>query len=104
MKFIETENDRKRIIHLKEALFEKNDEIYRPRYFFNSHQHAMKLRLTQALALLFRLDNEWDDRILDGILKESNQTNVTFVTELIIAETVNPYNLLDLIDKVKIHS
>lgn len=104
MKFIETENDIERIRCLKDLLFERNTEIYRPRYFFNSHQHAMKLRLMQALALLFRLDNEWDARILDGILKESNQTNVAFVTELIVAETINPYDLLDCINKVSISS
>lgn len=102
MTFIEYENDIDRIRELKNVLFERNAEIYRPRYFFNSHQHAMKLRLSQTLALLFRLDNEWDERIMDGILKESNQTNVTFITELIIADTVNPYDLLDCIEKVRI--
>lgn len=101
MKFIEKECNKERIKHLKNMLFEKNTEIYRPRYFFNSHQHVIKLRLMQALAVLFRLDNEWDDRILDGILKESNQTNVTFITEMIIAETIDPDAIFDVIDKVR---
>lgn len=85
---------------LKHRLFAKNKEIYRVRYYTNSHHHSMKLRITQALAFLFRLDPKWDDRMLKIILEEANQTNVTHINELIIAETIEPTQMLHMIENV----
>lgn len=55
----------------------------------------------QAWALLFKLDPVWDERLLHGILNENNQPNVTFINELIVAETVNPDYFIKLMNEVK---
>lgn len=74
--------------------------MYRIRYYTNSYHHSLKLRITQALAFLFRLDRRWDDRMLKILLEEANQTNVTHINELIIAETVESDRLLQMIENV----
>lgn len=100
MRAIAKKHDLAQIQNVKNILFTKNGEIYRVRYYTNSHHHSMKLRITQALAFLFRLDPKWDARMLKIILEEANQTNVTHINELIVAETIEPSEILQIIEKV----
>lgn len=100
MRAIATKHDLEQIQNVRNFLFRKNSEIYRVRYYTNSHHHSMKLRITQALAFLFRLGPKWDARMLEIILQEANQTNVTHINELIIAETIEPSQMLQIIEKV----
>lgn len=100
MRAIAAKNNLEQIQNVKDFLFRKNAEIYRVRYYTNSYHHSMKLRITQALAFLFRLDPKWDARMLEIILQEANQTNVTHINELIIAEIIEPSQMLQIIEKV----
>lgn len=100
MRAIAAKQQTEQIGNLKNLLFTKNGEIYRVRYYTNSHHHSLKLRITQALAFLFRLDPKWDDRMLKMILEEANQTNVTHMNELIIAATIDPTIILQTISNV----
>lgn len=100
MRAIAAKQQTEQIRNLKNLLFTKNGEIYRVRYYTNSHHHSLKLRITQALAFLFRLDPKWDDRMLKMILEEANQTNVTHMNELIIAATIDPTTILQTISNV----
>lgn len=100
MRAIAAKQQTEQIGNLKNLLFTKNGEIYRVRYYTNSHHHSLKLRITQALAFLFRLDPKWDDRMLKMILEEANQTNVTHMNELIIAATIDPTTILQTISNV----
>lgn len=100
LRAIAEKNDVEQIRNVKDILFAKNDEIYRVRYYTNSYHHSMKLRITQAFAFLFRLDPKWDARMLKIILEEANQTNVTHINELIIAETIEPSQMLNIIENV----
>lgn len=100
MRAIANKNDVEQIRNVKDLLFTKNGEIYRVRYYTNSYHHSMKLRITQALAFLFRLDPIWDARMLKIILEEANQTNVTHINELIIGHTIEPSQMLQIIEKV----
>lgn len=100
MQYITDYCDVNQIRQIKELLFEKNSELYEPRYFNKSYPHSVKLRYTQALSLLFRLDPMFDDRLLPFIIDEVNQFNVRFISELIIAETIEPKYLLNLVKGV----
>lgn len=102
MRYIARTKNISQIKHLKDLLYLKNTEVYRIRYYTNSFHHSVKLRLTQALAFLYRLDPEWDDRILHITLTEANQSNVTHINELIFASTVDPFTLLAMIEKVNL--
>lgn len=101
MRAIAAKNDLEQIRSLKNHLFAKNTEIYRVRYYTNSYHHSMKLRITQALAFLFRLDPIWDDRMLKPILEEANQPNVTHINELIVAETIDRTQMFHMIRSVR---
>lgn len=100
MRKIARNNDIRQIKNLKNLLFTKNKETSCARYFKNTFHHSVKLRITQALAFLFRLDSEWDYRLMGLILEEVNQVNVTHINELMIAETVDYTKLIGLIEKV----
>lgn len=100
MRKIAERTDLQQIQNLKNLLFAKNTELYRLRYYTHSYHHTLKLRLAQAFAFLFRLDPQWDERIFKILMDEANQVNVTHINELIIAETADGYQLLDLIEKV----
>lgn len=100
MRAIAAKNDMEQIRDLKNLLFAANTENHRVRYYTNSYHHSLKLRITQALAFLFRLDPAWDDRMLKIILEEANQINVTHINELIIAETIDPAKMLRIIRSV----
>lgn len=100
MHIIAQRNQLEQIRTIKNLLFAKNADIYRLRYYTNSFHHTVKLRLAQAFAFLFRLDRQWDDRLFKILMDEANQVNVTHINELIIAETVDAYHMIDLIEKV----
>lgn len=100
MQFIQQNDSIKQIRDLKNIILSKNEEFYKVRYFNKSHHHSLKLRYTQALAFLFRLDPTWDDRLLQFILKEANQTNVKYICEMIVADTMKPNQLFPIIEKV----
>lgn len=85
---------------LKNSLFDKNSEMHRSRYFNHSIHHSVKLRYMQAVAILCQQVPTWNDHLLNGILNEINQTNVTYINEMIIAHTVEPNQIIELIDKV----
>lgn len=89
------------ICDLLNTLLAKNEEFYKVRYFNKSHHHSLKLRYTQAIAFLLRLNPIWDDRSLNFILHEANQTNVKYICELIVAETMDPKQLFPIIEKVE---
>lgn len=98
MNYVTARKCTEEIRRLKDLLFAENKNIYSPRHFNKSYKHSRKLRLTQALALLFRLDPVWDERIVEFIFKEVNQTNVKLINELIVAYTVDKWHLFDLIE------
>lgn len=85
---------------MKNMILARKDEFYKVRYFNKSHYHSLKLRYTQAIAFLFHLDPTWDDRTVEFILHEANQTNVKYICELIVAETMKPDQLFPIIGKV----
>lgn len=74
--------------------------MHQSRYFNHSIHHSMKLRYVQAMAILCQQEPKWDDRLLIGILTEINQTNVTYINELIIAHIVEPNQLINLFSQV----
>lgn len=100
MRAVAAKNQTEQIVTLKDLLFTKNKEMYRIRYYTNSYHHSLKLRITQALAFLFRLNCKWDDRMLKILLEEANQTNVIHINELILAETIEPDQMLQIIENV----
>lgn len=87
------------IKQLKSNLLNKSIELNRKksRYYKNSHQHRIKLRIFQALANLFHIDNEWDERLLiDTLYMEINQPCITYILEYIIAQTIDRNRLIDI--------
>lgn len=100
MREIHRNKDKVQIQAIKELLFAKNQENYRIRYYTNSQHHSFKLRLAQALAFMFRMDPQWDERILKMTLVEANQSNVTHIHELIIGAIVDPVDLIHIIENV----
>lgn len=85
---------------LKELLHSKNLENSRIRYFSNSIQHELKLRHVQALALLHQRAPLWNESNLNGLLLENNQTNITYINELIIAQTIGVDRFMKLMNEV----
>lgn len=100
MREIDRNQSKSQIRAVKDILFVKNTENYRIRYYTNSQHHSFKLRLAQALAFLFRMDPEWDERILKMTLVEANQSNVTHINEMILGAIVDPIDLLHIIENV----
>ncbi|XP_055920161.1 uncharacterized protein LOC129951837 [Eupeodes corollae] len=80
---------------LKKYLIEqsKNMSIRKPRYFENSKQHRLKLRIVQALTILNYQLPHWDDYYLYAVLQENNQTNVTYMYEFLVATTISEEEL-----------
>lgn len=75
--------------------------LSKPRYYADSQQHRSKLRIMQALAVLFGRSNKaWDIRLQTALLSENNQPNVTFILELIIGATIDPKHLTNLLAEV----
>lgn len=74
----------------------------KPRYYADSQQHRSKLRVIQALAILFNRSKMWDDRLQTALLNENNQPNVTFILELMIGRTIQPSHLIKLLQEVSI--
>lgn len=72
----------------------------KPRYFSDSLQHRLKLRMLQALYFIFQVDTVFDDRLLTGVLYENNQPNVACLYEILIAETIPREKLVSLLDEV----
>lgn len=104
MQFIWRNNSKKLIRDLLNMLLAKAEEFYKVRYFNKSHHHSLKLRYTQAIAFLFRLAPVWDERTLNFILHEANQTNVKYICELIVADSMDPKLLFPIIEKVCPHA
>lgn len=88
--------------NLRERCLSRSAALYtsKPRYYANSEHHRLKLRLMQALAAIVSVDAVWDERFADALLNESNQLNVTFILECIVAHTIEPTRLLNLLDQV----
>lgn len=89
--------------NLRESCLSRGAALYasKPRYYANSEHHRLKLRLIQALAAIVSVDAVWDERFADALLNESNQPNITFILECIIAFTIEPPRLLKLLDQVR---
>lgn len=88
------------LAQLKVLLQAKDTENTRIRYFNNSMQHELKLRYVQAMALLHQRNPIWDEANLQGLLLENNQTNITYINELIIAETIGIDRFMQLFNEV----
>lgn len=88
--------------YLKERCLSRSAALYasKPRYYANSEHHRLKLRLIQVLAAIVSVDAVWDERFADALMNENNQLNVTFILECIIAYTIEPDRLLDLLNQV----
>lgn len=100
MRFIQHLDCPQTIEKLKELLHAKNIENSRIRYFSNSIQYELKLRHVQALAILHQRAPVWNEINLNGLLMENNQTNVTYINELIIAETIDVERFMKLMNEV----
>ncbi len=90
------------ISDLTSYLFKLSAELNssKPRYYADSQQHRSKLRIIQALAILFNRSKIWDDRLQTALLNENNQPNVTFILELMIGRTIDPNHLINLLQEV----
>lgn len=97
---IAARNDIEQIRDLKTLLFAKNDEIHRNRYNANTLQHFINMRITQALAFLFPLDSNWDNRMLKIVLNEISRNNIVYINEFIVAETIDSSIVLDIFKNV----
>lgn len=88
--------------NLRERCLSRSAALHtsKPRYYANSEHHRLKLRLIQALAAIVSVDAVWDERFADALLNESNQLNITFILECIIAYTIEPSQLFKLLDQV----
>lgn len=54
----------------------------------------------QAFALLHQRAPAWNEQNLRGLLHENNQMNITYINELIIAETISIDRFTQLINEV----
>lgn len=88
--------------HLVDQLLDKSLNLSRSnhRYFADSMHHRQKLRIVQALAMVFSLKRTWDDRILTFLFDENNQHNVTFIVECIIGALLDSKRIEDILKKV----
>lgn len=88
--------------NLRERCLSRSATLYtsKPRYYANSEHHRLKLRLIQALAAIVSVDAVWDERFADALLNESNQPNITFILECILAYTIEPDRLINLLEQV----
>lgn len=87
------------IRQLKDMLLNKSIELNKKkgRYYNNSYQHRIKLRIFQALGKLFFIDKLWDERLLLPTLYiETNQPSITYILECIIAQTIDQNRLTDI--------
>lgn len=88
---------------VKEMLLSKLEQLHitKPRYYFDSYYHRIKLRIVQALAKLYCYPvTTWDDRILNGILVENNQTNILIILQCIVVSKLPHENIFDILEKV----
>ncbi|XP_055379675.1 uncharacterized protein LOC129610906 isoform X2 [Condylostylus longicornis] len=91
-------------IQLRDKLLVESENLNKKsRYFKNSKHHKLKLRIIQALALLSSFPNIpknyiWTDRFLMCIFEENNQTDVTYIMELVIAKTISSSKLFNLLE------
>lgn len=96
--------DTKILEEVKKILIQKSIDISvkKPRYFKNSLQHRLKLRIAIALAVLYRKESLrfWDARLLNTVFEENNQIDVTMIAERVIATTIPKDVLLDLARKL----
>ncbi|KAJ6649786.1 putative methyltransferase TARBP1 [Pseudolycoriella hygida] len=85
---------------LRNTLYEMsvNLNLSKSRYYPDSEQHRLKLRLVQALAILK------DHRLNEAILTEQNQVNVTYIMELIVAATSDIKDAVALLEQAKTNS
>lgn len=100
MRYIQRLECSSTLAQLKVLLQAKDTENTRIRYFNNSMQHELKLRYVQAMALLHQRNPIWDEANLQGLLLENNQTNITYINELIIAETIGIDRFMQLFNEV----
>ncbi|KAH8244642.1 hypothetical protein KR026_003595 [Drosophila bipectinata] len=79
-------------------LLNMNNELSRkkPRYFANSKEHRRKMRIAKAI---LDLSNQWMPELWDALLCPSDQLNISFMYEYLVAKllpTIDP-----LLDQLK---
>lgn len=74
----------------------------KPRYYANSATHRLKLRLVQAIAVMVDLDGHTTPGLIEMLLDENNQLNVTYIVELIVGRTHQPTDLIECLHRVQI--
>lgn len=86
---------------LFEYLLKLNNDISvrKPRYFENSYEHRIKLRI--AIAIM-QISNEmkWSKKDVFDILEQNNQLNVTYLYERIIASCSSSQDILEYLLEV----
>ncbi|XP_054732953.1 uncharacterized protein LOC129240907 isoform X1 [Anastrepha obliqua] len=65
----------------------KTLSIKKPRYFENSMEHRLKMRIANAIFLKIQSNTEfWNEDLLLLVLKYNNQPNVNYMLELLVAK------------------
>lgn len=63
--------------------------IKKPRYFENSMEHRIKMRIAKAILSKVHSDiNFWNEDLLNLLLNHNNQLNINYVYELLVAKCV----------------
>lgn len=75
------------------------------RYYADSQTHRHKLRIVQALCVVIKLTGTKPYSLLDIVLYETNQPNINYLIELILADsTIDTLTIINSLknDKVKV--
>ncbi|XP_055613532.1 uncharacterized protein LOC129759977 [Uranotaenia lowii] len=89
------------LLKLERMLMEKFQQISKTkeRYYANSATHRSKLRIVQALCILLKLTGTKPYPLLEVVLYETNQPNINYLIELILADS--PIDILTMINALK---
>ncbi|XP_065089966.1 probable methyltransferase TARBP1 [Ochlerotatus camptorhynchus] len=77
------------LLKLERMLIEKFQQITKSkeRYYADSQTHRHKLRIMQALCVVFKLTGTKPYSLLEIVLYETNQPNINYLIELILADS-----------------
>lgn len=95
------------LLKLERMLVEKFLQITKAkeRYYADSQTHRHKLRIVQALCVVIKLTGTKPYSLLDIVLYETNQPNINYLIELILADsTIDTLTIINSLknDKVKV--
>uniref|UniRef100_A0A8D8F103 Probable methyltransferase TARBP1 n=1 Tax=Culex pipiens TaxID=7175 RepID=A0A8D8F103_CULPI len=95
------------LLKLERMLIERFQQISKAkeRYYADSQTHRHKLRIVQALCVLLKLTGTHPYPLLEVVLYETNQPNINYLIELILADSsIDTLTIINSLraDKVKV--